>query len=33
MSDNLFITCKICNNSYKNAKSFAAHIRNEHKHV
>lgn len=31
MFDNLYITCKICNNSYKNAKSFASHIRNEHK--
>ena len=31
MSDNLFIICKICNNSYRNAKSFASHIRNEHK--
>ena len=29
MSDNLFIICKICNNSYKNAKSFASYIRNE----
>ena len=31
MSDNLFIICKICNNSYRNAKSFASYIRNEHK--